>query len=151
MSFLTRLLSGRTRQVIHPVLGKILLFKAKRGPCWEAEPIVRGEAFSVSVETMDEMPPTDDQVRFYEAWSNDPDAAFAKAAPLLVPEYEKWLRQLFPERWQTAFKFVGMTVPIGGIETNPWELSFDCLTDKSGHMFTCYFEHGHPTSVSIDG
>lgn len=103
------------------------------------------------METTGDTPPSMEQVRFYQAWSSDPNVAFAKAAPLLVSEYEKWLRQPCPENWRTAFKFVGMSVPLSGLDTNPWDRSFDCLTDRSGHLFTCYFEQGPPSHVSIDG
>jgi hypothetical protein len=152
MSFLSQLLFGREpQQVQHAVFGKILLFKAKHGSYWEAEPTLNGAPFSVAIETTGDLPPTEEQAHFFEAVVKDMNAAFAMAAPALVPEYEKWMRSTFPSEWQAAFKPVGMSVPLEGRASNPWELSFECLTDKGGHQFTCYFEGGSPHHVSIDG
>ena len=136
---------------MHLVFGKMLLFQAKKGAYWEAEPMLAGEPFSVAIETTGDAPPSDAQVHFYELLTSDPDATFARAKSLLVPEYEEWMKAPFPANWRTAFKFVGMSVPMDGDESNAWDLSFDCLTDKSGHMFTCYFEEGQAKYVTIDG
>ena len=112
---------------------------------------MNGERFAVIIETTGETPPSERQIQFYESIVGDADAAFARAATLLAPEYENWTRRTFPEQWRDAFKFVGMSVPLEGLDTNPWDLSFGCITDKEGHMFTCYFEAGRPSRVTVDG
>jgi hypothetical protein len=81
---------------------------------------------------------------------NQPRAAVTQAT-LLVAEYEKWMREAFPSNWRQAFEFVGLTVPLDGDKKQPWDMSFDCLRDPGGHMFTCYFEGGKPSHVTIDG
>jgi hypothetical protein len=139
------------QQFHHPVFGKLLLMNTKKGSYWEAETNVNGETISVSIEAMNDALPSEEQTHFYNELVGDIDKVFAKAAPLLVPEYEKWTSSAFPDNWRDAFKFVGVSVPLAGLGTNPWQLSYDCLTDKAGHMFTCYFENGNPTYVSIDG
>jgi len=152
MSILRRLFFGREpQQLQHPVFGKLLLITTKTGAYWEGEPTVEGESIGLALETTKGEPPTEQQVEFYQRIINDLDATFSLAAPLLVPEYEKWLRAKFPENWREAFKFSGVSVPVGGLSSNPWELSCECISDRAGHLFTCYFEHGIPTHVSIDG
>ncbi|MBI3920488.1 MAG: hypothetical protein HY318_03630 [Armatimonadetes bacterium] len=121
------------------------------GSYWEAEPEANGEPFSVQIETTDDAPPSEAQVCFYQTIVADLDSAFRRAAPVLVREYEEWMNEPFPEQWRTAFKPAGMSVPLDGLAMNPWDLSFDCLTDRDGHQFTCYFEQGVPQHVSIDG
>lgn len=151
MNLLTHILGRHKRQESHPVFGRLLLFTGKRGSYWEAEPLLRGDPVSVSIEIAGEELPSEAQTVFYERLTADPNVVFEKAAPLLVPEYEKWARQPFPNNWQTAFKFVGLSIPVRGSELNLWELSFDCLTDRAGHMFTCYFIDGKPSHITIDG
>lgn len=149
--FLKRLLFGPEPLTIeHPVFGKALLINTKSGPYWEAEPQFGNETLGVAIETVGAEPPTDVQASFYLGVTRDLDSAFAKAAPLLIPEYEKWIKQRFPASWRTAFQFSGMSVPLEGNINNPWELQFECLTEKQGQLFTCYFEQGSPRNVSID-
>jgi hypothetical protein len=143
--------SEAPRQIQHPVFGQAIFFRSKGGGYWEAD-IARGdEQFTVIFEAPDESAPTDRQVSFFQQFFENHALAFDAAAPLLVPEYEKWCRRAFPASWRDAFKFVGMTVPADGNPESPWDLSFDCLHDTAGHQFTCYFENSKPTSVSIDG
>jgi hypothetical protein len=149
MSFLSRLFG--MKEALHPILGKLLLIKGKHGAYWEAETTVFGNPCGLAIETKGEALPSDAQLGFYLQIIDDLDAAFARAAPLLVPQYEEWTGLPFPAEWRSAFRFVGMKIPLEGRDTNPWNLSFDCLTDKAGHMFTCYFEHGRPSYVTIDG
>jgi hypothetical protein len=152
MSFLRRLFFGRDPQeLLHPVFGKLLLIPTKKGAYWEGEPIFDGQSVGLAIETIEGSPPSEAQVQFFQRTISDLDAAFNLASPLLVPEYERWVRAKFPDQWGKAFKFSSMAVPLGGVVTNPWELSYECLTDKSGKLFTCYFEDGKPVNASIDG
>lgn len=93
----------------------------------------------------------DSQVAFFKQFCEAPTMAFHRAKGLLVPGYEDWTRQQFPQRWEDAFDFVGMTVPLDGNERNPWDLSFECLRDRGRHHFCCTFEQGNPKSLQIDG
>jgi hypothetical protein len=152
MGFLKRLFFGKPpKRIEHPVLGEALLIETKSGSYWEVETKVAGRTFSVTVETVGDQEPTEAQVKFFEQYSRDPDSAFRKASALLVPEYEKWVQETFPSRWQEAFEFVGMSVPVAADERNPWDLSFECLKDRGRHLFTCSFENAAPTWVQVDG
>src|SRR5690606_34078873 len=122
----------------HPVLGTGVLIDSY----WEMETSVQGKSFSLRVETEGSERPTAAQVNFFVRFSNDPELAFRLARTRLIPRYEQWIDAPFPESWNMAFEFVGMTVPLLGSEQYPWDLQFDCLTDSSGHLFTCYFENG---------
>jgi hypothetical protein len=152
LKILKRLLLGSPAvRIDHPVLGKALLMKTKAGAYWEADPRVEGKAFSLTIETRDAEPPSIAQVEFFQRFARAPDYAFAFARPLLVAEYEKWMREPFPSNWREAFEFVGITVPLDGDERQPWDIAFDCLRDRDGHMFSCYIEDGKPSYVTIDG
>lgn len=133
------------------MFGKAALFKTKSGAYWEAEPQLDGRAINVGIETSNGEEPTSAQVQFYQDVTRDLAAAFARAAPALVPRYQEWVGQPLPSDWRSAFKFVGLSIPLNGDDKNPWDISFDCLTDRRGHMFTCYFENGNPVEVSVDG
>lgn len=50
---------------MHPTLGRMVLFKTKKGAYWEAEPMVNGERFGVTFETAEGTLPSDAQLRFY--------------------------------------------------------------------------------------
>jgi hypothetical protein len=152
MGFLHRLFTSNSgRRIEHPVLGEALLIHTKSGAYWEVETEVQQRPFTITIEAPDRADPSESQVAFFQKFSRNPDFAFAQAAPLLTGEYEKWVRQPFPANWRDAFELVGMTVPVAGNELNPWDLSFDCLQDRAGHQFTCTFEDGKPSSISIDG
>ncbi|WFP52289.1 hypothetical protein PL263_09740 [Methylomonas sp. EFPC3] len=143
--------SNHGRRIEHPVLGEALLIRAKNGAYWEVETEVARKAFTVSIEAPDEADPSPQQVAFFERYAKNPSLAFSRAQPLLIAEYEKWLRKPFPSDWTEAFEFVAMSVPVAADEHNPWELSFECIQDRERHLFTCTFERGAPSGVQIDG
>lgn len=152
MGFLSRLLFGEPpRRIEHPVFGEALLMPAKQGSYWEVETEVEGKPFTVAIETTGDQEPSQAQTEFFKRFANDPDLAFARAAALLIPEYVKWAREPFPPNWREGFVFTGMSVPLGGDERNPWDLSFECLKDRGGHLFTCTFENGQPRELQVDG
>jgi hypothetical protein len=150
MRFLRRLFGGRPK-LTHPVFGPVLFFDfGAKGSYWEAEREVEGRTIAVIIEG-DETGPTDDQVAFYRTAIGDLDALFQRVAGIIGPEYASWVGAPLPERWRDAFAFAGITIPRGGEDTGPWDVSFDCLADRAGHMFTVAFERGQPTTVTIDG
>ena len=91
------------------------------------------------------------QVEFFQRFAHALDDAFEFARPLLVRANETWMREPVPANWREALECVGLTVPIDGDERQPWDISFDCLKDRDGHMFTCHIEDGRPSYVTIDG
>ena len=124
---------------------------AKHGSYWEVEAEVGGRFFTVAIETTGDQEPSQAQAEFFKRFSDDPNLAFSRASALLVPEYVKWVCEPFPVNWRDAFVFTAMSVPLGGDERNPWDLSFECLKDRGGHLFTCTFENGQPIELQVDG
>jgi len=151
MSIFSRLFGDGSHRASHPVFGQLLLVKAKRGSYWECECVADVRPLSVSVEAPGGELPTDKQVEFYQRVVGDADATFRRAAPLLVPKYEAWAKRAFPSAWRDAFALAAISIPADGQDASEWDVSFECIADKSGHLFTCYFEGGSPTEVSNDG
>ena len=152
MGLLYRLFFGNPpRRIEHPVFGEALLMSLKQGSYWEVETEVGGKPFTVAIETIDEQEPTPAQAEFFRRFTDDPNLAFDRASALLIPEYVKWVREPFPANWRDGFVFTGMSVPLDGDDHNPWDLSFECLKDRDGHLFTCTFEDGNPKELQVDG
>jgi hypothetical protein len=152
MGLISRLLFGKPpRRIEHAVFGKALLMAAKHGSYWEVETEVAGKPFTVAVETTGDEEPTQAQANFFKKFADNPDLAFQMASGLLVPEYEKWVREAFPSNWREGFAFTSMSVPLRGDDQNPWDLSFECLKDQGGHLFTCTFVNGTPKELQVDG
>lgn len=138
-------------RIEHPVLGEGVLFKTKSGNYWGIETESAGQPFLLSINTIDEQPPNDQQVAFFLRFARSHDAAFEIAAPLLVPEYERLIRMSFPTQWREAFQFVAMTVPLAADERLDWDLSFECLQDNDCHHFNCLIQGGRVVDLQIDG
>jgi hypothetical protein len=153
--FLNRDLTGRTWEVkaSHPYFGDIVLFAFKDTDrsYWEAELECEGNPIGVGINAPDRGEPSESQIQFARRIIAEPDAAFGWAEPLLALEFERWHKKPLPPEWREALKFVGFTVPTDGNEQNEWDLSYESLSDSSGHMFTCYFNGGKPVSVTVDG
>lgn len=139
------------RRIEHPIFGEALLMVGKHGSYWEAEPEVGGKPFTVAIDVIEEQEPTEAQANFFRRFADNPDLAFQMASALLVPEYEKWVREPFPEDWHEGFAFTSMSVPLRGDDESPWDLSFECLKARGGHLFTCTFENGKPKELQVDG
>ncbi|HEY0725940.1 MAG TPA: hypothetical protein VGD41_18490 [Pyrinomonadaceae bacterium] len=133
----------------HPVFGLLTLAKGKNGPYWMHDAYA-GDELAISIETVGDAPPTEQQTAFFRTIVSDPTATFQRAAGLLTPRYEQFFNRPLPEDWNAAFKLGGVGVPLGGVESNPWDVAFECLTNNSGFLFTCYFVDGRPGHVSVD-
>jgi hypothetical protein len=133
----------------HPVFGLLTLEKGKNGPYWMHDAYAEDE-LAISIETVGDQPPTEQQSAFFRSIVGDPAATFQRAAGLLTPRYEQFFNRSVPQDWNAAFKLGGVGVPLGGDESNPWDVSFECLTNDSGFLFTCYFVNGRPEHVSVD-
>lgn len=148
-------LTGKTWEVEakHPYFGQMVLFAFKNSDksYWEAELDHDGDSISVGIEAPDRNEPSDLQVAFAQNILSNVNTTFARAAPLLEPEFERWHKESFPSDWKSAFKFVGFFVPAHGDECNAWQLSYESLRDRARHHFTCYFENGKPHHVTVDG
>lgn len=154
MGFLQRLFSSGKggRRLAHPVFGELLLIRAKLGAYWEGETELQGRPLSLAIQAPSEAEPVPAQVAFFVRYTEDPDAAFQKAADLLVGEYEQWLRKPFPADWREAFEWVALSIPADGDEQKPWDLSFECLQGVAARRhFTCTIERGHVARVEVSG
>jgi hypothetical protein len=139
------------KELIHPFFGRCVFDEGKDGLSgWEAESEVEGRTISVLIDG-DETGPTEQQVAFYRNVVGDLNGLFRRIADVIGPEYEAWVRAPLPSNWRQAFAFSSVSIPPGGSDTEDWEISYDCLTDRDGHMFFVRFEQGRPVSVTIDG
>lgn len=136
-------------RIEHPILGEAVYIKAKFGSYWEVETEVEGIPFTLIVDSEDRMEPTAAQVAFFERFAAEPGLAFAKVAPLLVPEYERWTKHAFPSEWRNAVSFVGMSVPLEGSEHSKYELSFEGPRGAGSAHFACTVEHGTTTEIEV--
>lgn len=154
-SFFNRDLTGRTwtQRQDHEFFGPMVLFATKKptGSYWEAELDCEGRLISVAIESPKREEPSEAQVQFAKKITSNIDETFARTSSILVPEFEKWHQLDCPTNWRDALTFVGFSIPEDGDESHTWEVSFESLTDKSGHQLTCYFEKGSPSYVTIDG
>lgn len=155
LNLLSKDLTGLTwtEESVHPYFGEILLFVFRDSDksYWEAELEFEGEKVGVGIDAPEKSEPTQSQVNFAKNILDHPDLAFAKAKAILIPEYESWHKERFPDEWRAVFKLAGFTIPVGGDENQAWELSYDSLKDPNRHQFTCYFEGGKPSHASVDG
>lgn len=133
----------------HPVFGKISLEQGKSGPYWAHEAYDDNE-LAISIETRGDLPPTDRQVEFFQRIVRNTDKIFAMTADLIAPRYEGFFRAQIPSDWREALRLCSVGVPLEGAETNDWDVTFESLTNNSGFLFTCYFEKGAPSHVSVD-
>lgn len=134
----------------HPIFGIITLEKrGKKGFYWMHN-AYEDDDISISIDSLDATPPTELQAEFFRKITLDPDMAFSRTAELIVPRHEQFFRRPFPAQWRSALRLCGAGIPLHGVETQPWDISFECLTDNSGHIFTCYFVNGCPSHVSLD-
>ncbi len=152
LDFLKRLFpSRRVEERHHPLFGRMWFWPSDDGTSyWESEPMINGQVIAVMFNAGVEGPSPEHE-RFLRWAAAEPDALFDLARPVLVPEYEQWVRQPFPATWREAFVLAGMELPDGGDRENPWSVSYDCLTDPAGHQFTAYFQHGRAVQVGVDG
>ena len=95
--------------------------------------------------------PNESQSNFFKLFIQNYKTDFDFVAPFLTKEYEDWFQEKLEGDFLKNFTFVGITVPKNGDKTGFWELSFDCLADDNGHMFTAEIENGVVTNVRADG
>lgn len=133
----------------HPTFGKLVLCQGAKGPYWLHESYTDDEV-CISVDTCGVQPPTQQQEAFFSAIINDLDGAFAKMNALVAPEYENFLGRPLPSQWREAFRLASVGVPLDGDGNRDWDITFECITENKGFLFTCYFEYGAPTGLTVD-
>ena len=107
-----------------------------------------GRTISVYFNTSESRPPSDAQIRFFHDVTGDLDGTFRRAAPVLVPAYEK-IYGPYKGHWNDTFEFVGVEVPLEANPSNPWLLQYEAPKHRTD-LFTVYFRNGEPTKVGRD-
>ncbi|MCB1582072.1 MAG: hypothetical protein R3E90_09775 [Marinicella sp.] len=140
-------------QAHHPFFGEVGYygFKDERMGYWESEIDVDGLVVSVIINSAIEELPTDIHQSFVESIINNLDSTIAAVKPLMLNTLSEWVKFDRDEDWHRLFRLSGIEVPIDADVRNDWEISFECLVDKVGHHFTCYFKNGNPEFISVDG
>lgn len=134
----------------HPVFGALTLDRGAGVPCWVHEVYEGEEGLAISIDTRNSEEPTQGQVEFFERITSDLDRAVQPLLPQLAVSHEEMHGKALPSDWRLAFKLAGMRVPLDGDANFDWDIAFECLTDNSRFLYTCYFEEGRLVHVSID-
>lgn len=141
------------KEISHPTFGKLLFFelKAPGTSYWEGEVHVEGHPEPVSLAIVaGESGPTASQEEFFRLIASDFSSVVFRCSPILKADYEQWCNKPYPTEFLQEFKWVGLTIPRDGNDSNPWDISFDCASDTD-HQFTVYFENGKAATGSVDG
>ncbi|MFZ2828574.1 hypothetical protein [Hydrogenophaga sp.] len=133
----------------HETFGVLLLKRGKAGPYWLHEADADGE-LAISIDAVGSAAPTESQVNFYRDVFDDIDATYARVSKYLALEHQKTHRKPVAVDWRQTFQLGGIHIPLDGSRLLPWEITFECLTDRSGFLFTCHFENDKLVHVSID-
>ena len=150
LRFVRKLFESKPKlKLTHPVLGELQLEQGAKGPYWLREAYVDGD-LSLSVDTDGEAPPTEAQVEFFRWVYSDLEAIFQQVAPKVSLRHQDMQRKPVESDWHKTFRLVGISVPLHGDKHATWDITFECLTDNSGNLYTCHFERGMLAHVSVD-
>jgi len=134
---------------LHPVFGELLLEQGAKGPYWLHEALSDGD-LAISIDTTGDEAPTGSQVSFYRQIIGDQDAAYRLVQAALASEHEKLQGRSAAIVWKETFRLAGIGVPLNGAMSNRWDMTFECLTDNCGFLYTCYFESGVLARIGVD-
>ena len=141
------LFSRKKRVVEHPYFGKL---RYMSGEYWEAELEVADAKEKVGVTVPGpETGPVQAQVDFCRSVLADQDGLFERCRPVFEPDFEEWTGKPFPRSWRDDFALVGLDLPPGGLDTEPWSVCY--FVDAANHYFTAYFDAGTASYSTIDG
>jgi hypothetical protein len=147
---LRQFLSPKQKQTIqHDVFGVLLLKKGKAGPYWLHEAYADDE-LAISIDAIGDAIPTEPQVKFYRDVVDDVDATYTRVSKYLARDHQKMHRKPVAADWRQTFRLGGIHIPQDGNRLLPWEITFECLTDRTGFLYTCHFENDVVVHVSID-
>ena len=150
LNFIRALFKTKPRVWIeHAVLGRLELQQGAKGPYWLREAYHPGE-LTLCVDTVDEAPPTEAQADFFRWVTEGVDRIYQLAAHELALRHEAMQRKPVSAEWRQTFRLASLDVPLEGNRQLPWEVTFECLTDNSGNLYTCHFESGSLAHVSVD-
>lgn len=150
LQILRQLFSPQPRlKIQHEVFGLLLLEKGKAGPYWLREAYEDGEV-TIAIDTVGNAEPTESQVNFYRDVVGALDATYARVSVELALEHQKMHRKSVSADWRQTFRLAGIDIPMDGNKSLPWEITFECLTERTGFLYTCHFENDKLVHVSID-
>ena len=150
LRFLRKLIQSKPRpKLSHPILGELQLEQGAKGPYWLREAYHEGE-LTISVDTVEEAAPSQAQVEFFQWATGDLESIYLSVASELTSQHNKMQGKPVQADWRQTFRLAGLGIPHEGNKQLPWDITFECLTDGSGNLYTCYFENGTLAHVSID-
>lgn len=150
LNFVRALFESKPKaKIAHPVLGELELHQGAKGPYWLREAYHDGE-LTLCVDTIGEARPTDAQSEFFLWVTESLEAIYQMVAPDLALRHQGMQRKAVAADWRQTFRLASFDVPLEGNKQLPWELTFECLTDNSGNLYTCHFENGLLAHISVD-
>lgn len=148
--FIRRLFESKpTIKIVHSILGDLQLEQGAKGPYWLREAYHDGD-LTLCVDTVGEALPSDAQVEFFRWVTGNLGTIYHSVAPNLASRHQDMQRKPVSDDWQKTFRLASFDVPLEGNRQLPWDLTFECLTDNSGNLYTCHFEDGSLVHVSVD-
>jgi hypothetical protein len=136
-------------RIAHAVLGELALQQGAKGPYWLREAYHDGE-LTLCVDTIGEAPPTEAQAEFFLKTTEGLESIYQTVAADLALRHKDVQRKPVASDWRKTFRLASLDVPLEGNGRLPWDITFECLTDNSGNLYTCHFENGLLAYVSVD-
>lgn len=139
--------------LVHPLFGNMMAeVCGDEDDFWQSEIVFKPLNCDIYVNVLaGSEGPSDAQSEFYEHFVQNYQLDFELVAPALIKEYEEWFQKKLEGTFSDNFEFSGLLIPKNGDRSNPWDLSFDCLADKFGHMFTAEIKDDVVLNVRTDG
>lgn len=134
----------------HPVFGTLTLESGAKGPYWMHEVYEGENGISISIDTRDAAEPTQLQIDFFQRVTTDLDSVVGPVLSELGERHKEIYGENLPSDWRLAFTLAGVGVPLDGDPNAEWDIALECLTNNSKFLYTCYFEEGKLTHVSVD-
>jgi hypothetical protein len=150
LRFIRGLLESKPKiKIAHQILGELQLEQGAKGPYWLREAYNDGE-LTLCVDTVGEDPPSDAQAAFFLWVTESIESIYQAVASDLALRHQGMQRKPVNADWRQTFRLASFDVPLEGNKRLTWELTFECLTDNSGNLYTCHFENGSLAHVSVD-
>jgi hypothetical protein len=150
LKFFRRLLEAKPKtKIVHPILGELELERGAKGPYWLRE-AYHDEELTLCVDTVGDLPPSEAQAEFFLWVTESLESIYLAVAPDLAVRHQGMQRKPVDADGRRTFRLASLDVPLEGNKRLAWEITFECLTDNSGNLYTCHFEGGSLAHVSVD-
>ena len=150
LSHIRSLLSHKPKRTIaQSVFGEIQLEQGAKGPYWVNEAF-GPSGIVVLIDTANGEPPSQAQAERFESILSSIGEIYASVSKELSVRHEQMRRKPVRDNWNETFALASVDIPLNGDVSLPWEITFECLTDKSGDLYTCHYENGAMVHVSVD-